>query len=192
MDARRTLTTILVPNILVFGMATGGHAVPSGGSIAREAATLTPTSPGQTPATREVDAPAVMTPWISTTVPSSVRSRLEASFELAARRLREVPRCRELFSDLGADGAAVLSDTLYYPAELRLEDRVCPRAHAYTVTGTAPTWVCRGFSRLSDERAAMVLLHEALHHAGLEESQDDPTRLTSHEINELVIEACGF
>ena len=44
---------------------------------------------------------------------------------------------------------------------------VCRGTSAYTLFGGGPIWVCRDFSRLSDTQAAMVIIHEALHHAGL-------------------------
>jgi hypothetical protein len=45
--------------------------------------------------------------------------------------------------------------------------------------GSPSTFVCRLFQRLGDERAAVVLIHEALHHAGLTEYPQDPEAMTS-------------
>jgi hypothetical protein len=58
--------------------------------------------------------------------------------------------------------------------------------------GAAPTFLCTGFSSLTDEHAALVLVHEALHHAGLTESPSDPSGMSSAAINEMVRTACGF
>jgi hypothetical protein len=73
-----------------------------------------------------------------------------------------------------------------------MEMRVCPSALAYTLVGGAPTWLCRRFARLSDERAAAILLHEALHHAGMDEWPHDPQAAPASAINELVEDACQF
>jgi hypothetical protein len=102
------------------------------------------------------------------------------------------PQCRALFAELGTDGVRMLSTTLYYRAELKMEKRVCDRAYGYTLVGGAPTWLCRQFSRLSDRRAAVVLLHEALHHSGMDEWPHDPDGPTPAAIDEMVEEACGF
>ncbi|MCG6947754.1 MAG: hypothetical protein LJE93_02410 [Acidobacteria bacterium] len=45
---------------------------------------------------------------------------------------------------------------------------------------------------LSDEQAAMVIIHEALHHAGLSEYPKDPDAMTSRAINGMVSEKCGL
>ncbi len=131
-------------------------------------------------------------PRINRRVPADVRSKIEAGFEVALERVDRVPACAGLFADLGVNGIEVLSATLYYSAELKMEMRVCPHAFAYTLVGGAPTWLCRRFARLSDERAAAVLLHEALHHAGTDESPHDPNAAPASAINKLVRQACGF
>ncbi len=63
---------------------------------------------------------------------------------------------------------------------------------AFTSLGSAVTRLCPGFARLDDERAAVILLHEALHRAGLDEWPHDPDGLTPQGINELVREGCGL
>ncbi len=136
--------------------------------------------------------PTVLAPRINRRVPSRVRSTLEAGFELAVQKLSQEPACRDLFADLGANGLETLSNTLYYQADIKMEQRVCPRAFGFTVVGGAPTWVCQRFARLNDRRAAAVLLHEALHHAGMDEWPHDPDGSAPGEIDDLVAEACGF
>ena len=131
-------------------------------------------------------------PWFSGRVPASVRSKLSSSFETAQRQLEEHAPCRDLFTELGADGRQMLSNTLYYPASLKLERQICSRAYGFTTVGAAPTFLCRRFSKLSDRRAASVLIHEALHHAGLGEWPQDPGGLTPAAIDDLVEEACGL
>jgi hypothetical protein len=136
------------------------------------------------------DMPAV--PRINRRVPTPLRSKIEAGFQVALQRITQVPACAGLFAELGTDGIEMLSKTLYYRAELKMELRVCTHAYAYTLVGGAPTWLCRRFSGLSDERAAAVLLHEALHHAGTDEWPHDPHAASGSAINELVRKACDF
>lgn len=135
---------------------------------------------------------AAATPRINGRVPSRLRSALESGFGLAVQRLSNEPACRDLFTRLGADGVEMLSTTLYYQASLKMEKAVCSDALAYTVVGGAPTWVCQRFARLNERRAAAVLLHEALHHAGMDEWPHDLNGLAPAAIDDLVEKACGW
>jgi hypothetical protein len=130
------------------------------------------------------------TPWISSQVAKPIRSRIEASFELAKHRLSENPECQDLFADLGTDGLETLSSTLYYPASAAHEKKLCVGAWGYTTVGSAPTFLCRKFARISEKKGAMILLHEALHQAGMGEWPNDTKALTSKAINKLVANAC--
>ena len=46
--------------------------------------------------------------------------------------------------------------------------------------------------RPAAETAAVAVIHEALHHAGLTEAPHDRLAMTSIEITEMVEDACGF
>ena len=152
-------------------------------SVEAATAELIPNSTTETP----------IAPWVHTNMPPKVRKKLDAALELAGQRIREVPECRELFTGLGADGIEMLSTTLYFPiARYKDETVKCRNAQAFTYVGEAPTSICRDFSRLSGQRAAMVLVHEALHHAGLTEAPQDPSAMTSLAINVMVKKSCGF
>ncbi len=132
-------------------------------------------------------------PWIHGDMPDDVKARLEAGFELATKRVQEVPECRALFEGLGADALETLRTGLYFPINSHRKERaVCGSAVAFTNVGAAPTFLCRDFARLSDERAAMYVIHEALHHAGLTEKPHDQGAMTSREINSMVTTACNF
>ena len=52
------------------------------------------------------------------------------------------------------------------------------------------TYLCRSFGRLAPRQAALRLVHEALHQAGLPEAPASPDALASAEINELVARDC--
>jgi hypothetical protein len=85
----------------------------------------------------------------------------------------------------------MLSTTIYMPTHPRDEQTLCQSAAAFTWVGGFHTRLCRRFTSLSDERAAMTLIHEALHHAGLTEKPKDPEAMTAREIDNLVDDACG-
>ena len=105
----------------------------------------------------------------------------------------EVETCGDLFARLGADGKETLKRTLYFPVSAQnRKDGICRKAAAYTNVGAKSTFVCEEFSWLSDERAAMFVVHEALHHAGLTEKPLDRRAMTSLEINGMVGKKCRF
>lgn len=132
-------------------------------------------------------------PWIHGEMPDDMKARLQAGFDLAVKKVADVPECRGLFEALGADAIETLRTGLYFPiATNRKEKAVCGRAVAYTNVGAAPTFLCRQFARLSDELAAVYVIHEALHHAGLTEKPHDQGAMTSRAINTMVTTACNL
>lgn len=130
-------------------------------------------------------------PWIHPSMDADTRSKLAAALARAAARVEASPECAGLFAELGADGADVLAGSFYFPAPLRQMESTCRRATAYTYVGKETTFLCRGFASLTDERAALVIIHEALHHAGLAESPYELSAQTSAAINDMVRKACG-
>ena len=132
-------------------------------------------------------------PWIHPKFPADVREKLQSAVRIAAERIEEVEECGDLFTRLGTDGVVTLNTTLYFPvAAHNRRDGICRQAAAYTKVGAKSTFVCPEFSRLSDERAAMFVVHEALHHAGLSEKPLDRSGMTSLEINTMVGKKCRF
>ncbi len=131
-------------------------------------------------------------PWIHPRMPEHMRSRLDTAFDLAVAHLQRDLRCSGLFSALGSDGVAMLESTLYFVAGPFNEAKICRTAVAYTFVGAAPTVLCRSFAELSDAQAAAILIHEALHHAGLSERRVDRKGLPSHAITRLVHASCGL
>ena len=124
-----------------------------------------------------------------------VKRKLGRGYSIALARVREIDSCRALFTELDSDGLEKLLKTVYLPATDDQERRVCRAKDAAAVThvGSAHTRVCKGFSRLSDNRAAVILIHEALHYAGLIEAPHYPdATMDSGDINRMVQEACGF
>lgn len=135
---------------------------------------------------------AYVQPWISASMPPPTRDKLVTAFELAVARVQEVEECRTLFAELGADPLLTLATTVYEPADPYKETTTCQRALAFTFVGAAPTRLCRRFGFLSDDEAAMVVVHEALHHAGLTERPADREAMSAGAINIMVRRACGF
>jgi hypothetical protein len=120
--------------------------------------------------------------------------KLQFAYSEALRRVSERENCRALFADLGADGIEMLSTTVYRPAATGKQLQICRStdAPAFTVTGQPNTRVCKSFARLSKHQATMVLIHEALHYAGLGEWPVDPDGMTPWEINRMVLRACDL
>ena len=101
------------------------------------------------------------------------------------------PSCRELFGELERDGVEALRYSNYVPVRRGVETRICEAgAVAYTEVGSSVTRLCPTFARLVDGRAAITLIHEALHYAGLGEKPFDPNGLTSDQITRRVARAC--
>jgi hypothetical protein len=144
------------------------------------------TSPGVT-----VIAAATRTrPWVHPTVPSDVAAKLGAAIDLASDRVARFPACADLFSSLGADATRTLESVLYLPAAPENEAEACRHILAHTFVGDSRTWVCSRITEVSDSQAAMVVIHEALHHAGLSERGRDRRAMTSARINEMVSVRC--
>jgi hypothetical protein len=135
---------------------------------------------------------ALLEPWVGKNVPPRAHRSLTSAFALAVERLRNRSECQRLFDELGADGLEVLARSLYYGVPLPRERTICRQTSAFTNVGGRVTRLCRSFSRLRDDQAAVVLIHEALHQAGLTEKPMDPQALDSAQINELVTDHCAL
>lgn len=132
-------------------------------------------------------------PWIHPKMSPQVTQKLRAAVRIAVERIEEVEECGELFFRLGADGEEMLRTTLYFPVSSHnRKNGTCRKAIAYTDVGSRSTFVCPEFSRLSDERAALIIVHEALHYAGLPEKPQDRRAKTSLAINSMVGRSCRF
>lgn len=129
-------------------------------------------------------------PWVGNTVPMDVRRKLVSAFPISLGRVRQHTACRDLFNNLGTTGPAALKGTYYYVASIGQERKFCRRADAITQVGSRVTILCRRFSQLSPDQAAVVLIHEALHLAGMGEKPMERSALNSNEINLLVRRRC--
>jgi hypothetical protein len=126
-------------------------------------------------------------------LPFAVSLNLRRAYPVAMRRLLAVPECRGLFDGLALGGDVALRRTLYYPPEALGVERVCRLGgNAFTAVGRVQTGLCPRFARLPVERAALVLIHEALHLAGLPERPQTPGAMTTTEINDRIADRCGL
>lgn len=74
-----------------------------------------------------------------------LRDELKIAFRIADHRVRNFPRCAQLFDDLGADGGAHLRATRYQSAVEVGGERICRRGAgvaAFTAVGNPRTIIC--------------------------------------------------
>ena len=118
---------------------------------------------------------------------------LKIAYMGAIKRLEKDESCQALFDDLDLDGLQALSRTLYQPVQSAAERANCMGGvDAYTVVGAVRVMICRQFFQLHRRTKTAVLIHEALHTAGMSEAPHDPDGMTPEEINEMVGVACGL
>jgi hypothetical protein len=120
-----------------------------------------------------------------------LRAKLHHAIPIARKRLRDYPSCGALFARFGADGVVKLDGTSYFPAGRKQEGKYCRRySHAFTEVGGSNVVLCRSFAHLSDQQAAIILIHEALHFAGQTESPVDPDAPDAIAITKMVMQGC--
>ena len=118
---------------------------------------------------------------------------LKIAYLGAIKRLEKDESCRALFNDLNLDGLQALSRTLYQPVQSAAERAYCVGGvDAYTAVGADRVMICRQFYQLHRRTKTAVLIHEALHTAGMSEAPHDPDGMTPEEINEMVEKACAL
>ncbi len=117
--------------------------------------------------------------------------KVRAAQRLADRRLETRTECSTLFDDLDQTGPAALNAMV---VDLNADPSVCQRGVAATtqVHGNSVSLCRQWLPRLDRHQLAMLLIHEALHHAGLGEAPTDPEAPTSRAINRMVSKRCGL
>jgi hypothetical protein len=143
--------------------------------------------PGLRPLLRSVK------PKVRGALAPAVRRRLALALPMAMERVYRIPTCRALFTALRADGVLKLANLRYHPATWPEEARPCQSGNAaLQIVGTPNVRLCELFARLDTDVAALILIHEALHTAGLGEKPLDPNGLSTGEISIIVKTSCGF
>lgn len=148
-------------------------------------------SPAYRAALAELPPPVEPRLHLSPRVPPPVGVQLESAFVDAVDRLRTSEACRQLFSDLELEAERALDFAIFYAASPLEEATICRFSVAFARHGRGPIRLCRRFAALSSEQAAEVVLHEALHRAGLPECHTDPDAEDPVEIHLRVVHACG-
>ena len=145
------------------------------------------------PAQRKLDRSPI--PVFEGHFPAKVRFKLVSAHRLARNLLAEDEDCRRLFQPFGRSVDNVLSQATFRVAESRTGRSTCSErsAAAFTTVGGSTTHLCpRRFAELTVSKAAVILIHEALHQAGMTEWPMDPAALRSSEVNQLVRDRCGL
>jgi len=127
--------------------------------------------------------------------PARISFQLKHAMKLAAQKLIQESSCRAIFSPLTSNPMQALELTSYHLAGVGQETQACQAQGvvAYTTVGGHRTHLCPPlFEQLNTQQAAVVLIHEALHRAGLNEWPPDPNGLTSAEINLMVQRSCNL
>jgi hypothetical protein len=120
----------------------------------------------------------------------SIRN-LRMGYVLALEMVRSSPTCSALFAPLAGSGAEKLAMTHYAATTGQDRTRICSGGvAAFTTVGGRVTWLCPEFANLHPRVAALTLIHEALHSAGMPERPAAAGALTAEEINDLVEAAC--
>jgi hypothetical protein len=117
---------------------------------------------------------------------------LKLAYKGAIKRLGK-ESCRALFDNLNLAGLQALSRSRYQAVRSETERAYCARGvHAYTAVGRDQIVICRHFHTLHQRTKEGVLIHEALHTAGMSEAPHDPDSETPEEITERVEKACSL
>jgi hypothetical protein len=120
------------------------------------------------------------------------RRNLSVGYELATQMVRWEGPCSALFDRLGAAGIESLIAAFYAEPTGGERAATCRGSvAAFTAPGSPIVKLCPEFGALHPHAAGLVLVHEALHSAGLPERPATPGTASSAEINELVERVCG-
>ena len=129
-------------------------------------------------------------PHADASLAPAVRFRLAEAFTIAERQVATEPRCGALFGRFGVAGTEALSRTRYRGGG---DVGAClHQVPAFTCVGCLQTVLCPAFSSLGSVAAATILLHEALHQAGLPERPPAVGAMSSTEITRMVETSCAL
>ena len=146
-------------------------------------------------ATAIVDAPPEAGPRaLPAGLPVHPRFKIQNGLHRAHRALDRHPACRDLFRELGAEGDTSLAALRFHLATPEQTRSICTARSAvlFTTLHGHNVGICPvPFAKIPVPHTAQLFLHEALHHAGLEEQPHRPDALQSREVTALVREMCG-
>ena len=132
------------------------------------------------------------TPHTSGPLTNRSARNLFSGFSLAIDKVREIPSCSALFEHFAASGVEEMKTSFYVSPSVGERRELCVGGvTAFTQVGSRVTRLCPSFGDLDREAAALLLIHEALHSAGMPESPSTAGALTPSEINRMVKRACS-
>jgi len=141
----------------------------------------------------EESRPTLRRPQIGSEMSVTDQFALKAAYKGAIKRLARDESCRALFDELYLDARHAMALGHYQPAQSAAEKARCaPGVAAATGVGRTRIVLCQHFNTLPRRTKTAILIHEALHTAGLDEAPHDPAGRTSREITEMVEEACSL
>jgi len=118
---------------------------------------------------------------------------LFTGFSVALERVRDLASCSALFDPLDTSGVEMITNSFYIEPSVAEKRELCTGGvTAFTQVGSRVTRLCPSFGDVDRQTAALLLIHEALHSAGMPESPSTAGALTPMEINNLVKKACGL
>ena len=130
-----------------------------------------------------------------TSGPLATRSarNLLTGFSVALERVNEITSCSALFEPYTASGVEMMTNSFYVaPNAIESREFCVGGVTAFTQVGSRVTRLCPAFGDVDRQTAALLLIHEALHSAGMPESPSTAGARTPSEINRLVKRACGL
>lgn len=131
-------------------------------------------------------------PKVSGALPEMLWIKLGFAFRVAREKLQTIQGCAGLFTSRGADGLELLRSVTFAKATRERDLTLCERdVSALIEVGGHRIRLCSRFNELSAPAAAVILIHETLHAAGMREKPPDSSALTAAEINRLVKDRCG-
>ncbi|MBI4916636.1 MAG: hypothetical protein HY825_12380 [Acidobacteria bacterium] len=174
------------PARLAFALAAATALPAKGAAVDR-----TPDQGTPAPAGRTATAVRTSRPRVAGNLSERTRRNLRVGYELALQMVRWEGPCGALLDRLGASGTASLAGAFYAEPTGSERAATCQGSvAAFTAAGCPVVKLCPEFGALDPRAAGLVLVHEALHAAGLPERPATPGAASSTEINELVERAC--
>lgn len=129
---------------------------------------------------------------LNTPMSTDQAQKVDAGKPLALDRVCNTPACAQLFGNLGGNGNNMINSTTYLDGRATQPCSAHRDWGAWTEVGGCTVYLCYQFTSVSTSGAATLLIHEALHDAGLTENPPDPYAMTSDEINTMVQTACAL
>jgi hypothetical protein len=171
--------------------ASGHPGLPRGGSLLISFL-LGFVALGGAGAARALAAPPAAGPHVYGQLSDGSVRNVRLGYVLALEMVRPGSPCSALFAPFHAVAVERLSSTFFAAPTERERTCLCVGGvGAFTAVGSRVTKLCPEFGALHPRVAALTLVHEALHSAGMPEAPGTPGALTSRQINALVAGACG-